>query len=217
MTKFNLIAFLFIISGTLLSCKKKNEDAKYVFAISTKDYYSNEIQSNISISAYTKTVSSGTFSNTYNLEASELSNSNGLCNIEIPYKAIESMKFEAKSNGYFTVQEIFNPDIFTTTEVNNIDILIKKKGVLKFNITNTSPFDSYDNILLNTLNSSCPECSNYNSLSLSGTAIDTSFTGNIALNRYYKYQYFVKKNSQTSTYLDSILCQNDTTLIEINY
>lgn len=207
-----LLAFLL-----LSSCKKKDEDIKYTFNIAVTDYYSSAPISGVSVSAYTRGISSGVYSNTYQLQASQVSGSEGFALLEVPYSSYESIKIALEKEGYYSQSLEYNPDDFSTEGQNELSLQLKQKGVISIRIKNTSPFSAFDEITFNTINPDCAECAKFNSINLSGTNVDTTLTGSIVMNRYYKYQYIVTKNSVSTNYTDSTFCSSDTTFININY
>ncbi len=207
------LAFLLLTA----SCKKEKEDITFEFEILTEDYYSGDPIGSVSVQAYTKGVSSGTFNNTFQLQASETTNGNGTANLNVPYGGIEVVKFTFDKEGYFNQIVEYNPDDFTTNSVNELTIPIKKEGYISFRIRNAFPISGLDEMTFNSLNADCQECVKFNSLDFYGTNVDTTIAGTIVASRYYKYQYIVTKNGTPTNYLDSAYCDTDTTFVQINY
>ncbi|MCB9188357.1 MAG: hypothetical protein H6599_03640 [Flavobacteriales bacterium] len=216
--KIGIITCAFaILTIFLSSCKKKGQEISFDFSITIQDYYNESPIQDVSVSAYTKGVSSGTYTNTFQLQASESTSSAGVASFQVPYGGIEVIKLSIEKDGYFGQSIEYNPDDFSTEGNNALTIPIKKKGFISIRIQNTSPFSAFDEITFNTINNDCEECTDFNSLVLAGTQIDTTLSGITVGNRYFKYQYIVFKNGASSNYLDSALCVNDTTFININY
>lgn len=209
--------FVLFVLTTLSSCKKNDNENEFEFSILTEDFYSSDPISNVSVSAYTKGVSSGTYNNTFQLQRSESTSSAGIASIHIPYSGLEVIKFSFEKEGYFSQSIEYNPDDFSIDEVNNLIIPLKKKGAISIRIKNTSPISAFDEITFNSINTDCSECVKFNSLVFSGTNVDTTLSGTVVSNRHYKYQYIVTKSGISTNYLDSAFCDNDTTYININY
>lgn len=203
--------------GLFNYCKKTDDSISFDFSITVVDFYNETPISSVTVKAYTKGVSSGTYNNTFQLQASESTQNNGLATFEVPYGGIEVIKLSFEKEGYFNESVEFNPDDLTTEAANVITIPFKRKGVVSLRLYNSAPFSEFDEITFNTLNGDCDECTDFNSLVLTGTQIDTMLFANIVANRYFKYQYIVTKNGFTNNFLDSTLCSNDTTFIVLNY
>lgn len=210
-----LTGFIFLFAFSF--CKKKGTEIEYQFNIKIKDYYNQTPVENVSVSIYSKSINSGTFSNTYSLGGSEKTESNGIAQLSLKFGALESIKIDTEHSDYFKTSTLYNPDDFSTENENNIEISLKQKGHLKIRVRNAFPFDAYDKLILNTLNSDCSECVKFTSLSFEDVAVDTTLSGQVVNNRFYKYQYIITKNGSTISHIDSTLCDQDTTLIEINY
>lgn len=217
MVSFKKIIFAILPLILLGACKKKEEEINFDFNIEVIDYYSSVPIENVTVKAYTKGINSGTYSSAYQLQASESTDNDGSCQFKVEYGGIEVIKISLEKNGYFSQNFEYNPDDFSTEEINDLKLPLKQKGIISIKIKNNSPISAADEINFNTLNSGCSECVKFNSLTLSGTNVDTTLTGTIVLNRYYKYQYIVTKNGNSNNYLDSAYCDNDTTFINISY
>lgn len=211
------IIFIFLVLFLLVSCKKQEEEITFDFNIKVIDYYSPTPIQAVTVKTYTKGVNSGTYSSAYQLKANESTNSDGSCEFKVGYGGIEVIKISLEKGGYFSQNFEYNPDDFSTEGINNLTLPLKQKGIISISIKNNSPVSASDEINFNTLNSDCNECIKFNSLTFSGTNVDTTLIGTIVLNRYYKYQYIVSKNGISNNYLDSTYCDNDTTFINISY
>lgn len=199
------------------SCKKESDEISFEFQITVEDFYSSSPVEGVTVKAHTKGVSSGTYNNTFQLQSSEITNGSGLVTFDIPYGGIEVIKLSIEKDGYFNQVIEYNPDGFSTATTNVLTLSFKKQGIISIRIRNTSPISAFDNITFNTLNSDCEDCVQFNSLSLTGTSVDTTLTGTVASNRHYKYQYIVTKSGVANNFLDSTFCDNDTTFVNINY
>lgn len=208
---------LFAIILLLASCKKKDDEIKYEIRVTVTDYYSDAPVSSASVQGYTKGINSGTYSNTFQLAANETTSSAGIVTLSIPYGGLEVIKITIAKDGFFGKSEEYNPDNLSTENTNDVAIQIKQKGVVSFNIKNTSPTNTSDEITFNTINPDCDECVKFSSLNFIGMNVDTTLVGTVVLNRYYKYQYIVTKNGNPVNYLDSAFCSSDTTFINLNY
>lgn len=199
------------------SCKKENDSIEFQFEITTEDFYNaSPIQGTI-VRTSTKGVNSGTYNNTFQLQSSETTDINGIANLSAPYGSIEVIKMEIEKEGYFSQSLEYNPDDFSTENINHITFPMKQKGFINIGVTNAFPLSAYDEIIFNSINADCQECVNFNSITLNGTAVDTTLQGTIVQNRYYKYQYIITKGGVANTVIDSTYCTNDTTFIQINY
>ncbi|CAG5079107.1 hypothetical protein [Parvicella tangerina] len=208
---------LFISLQLFASCNKKKDPIRFEFEIITEDYYTGDPLSDVEVSCFTKGVNGGTYNNTFQLEASEFTNHSGIALFNVEYGGLEVIKLTFDKASYFQQTSEYNPDTFSTNEVNTIRIPLKKKGHISIRIMNAFPISEFDEITFNSLNADCNECVKFNSLNLQGTAIDTTLSGGIVANRYFKYQYIVTKSGSSTNFLDSTYCDADTTFIDINY
>jgi hypothetical protein len=217
MYKSKLTWSILVLSIIFASCRKENDGIEFEFEVTTQDFYASTPIEGVSVKAHTKGVSSGTYTNTFELQASETTSSSGSTNFNVPYGGIEVIRMEFEKDGYFNQIVEYNPDDFSTNEKNAITINLKKEAAVSIRIQNTAPISAFDEIMFNTLNSDCDECVQFSSLVFTGFPMDTTLSGTVVANRYYKYQYIVTKSGVTTNYLDSAYCDNDTTFIEINY
>lgn len=201
----------------LLSCKKNNEEITYEFQINTIDAHSSAAIEGITVKAYTKGIKSGTYSSAFELRSSETSNSSGITKINIPFSSLDVIKFEYAASEYFSEFFEYNPDDFSTENVNVISQPLEKKGQVRIHIKNSFPINSLDKITFNSINSDCGRCDKFNSLEYIGDAVDITLNGMTVQNRYFKYQYIVEKSGTTTTLLDSTYCDSDTSIIEVFY
>ena len=182
------------------------------------DINSNNTLSDIEVLAYKRELSSGTFNSSYSKFETLHTNSNGVFVVETEYNGIESLKFQFNHANYFTKEVIINPDDLSTEKTNMLNFQLQSKGVIKFEISNSSPFDQFDKIIFNSTNSSCTNCVKFNSVEMNGAMVDTNLIGQIEANKYFRYQYIVTKNGATSNFFDSVFCTiGDTTVKILNY
>ncbi len=217
--KRNNFVFIFLISPFFLThCKKEKKDIVYNFEGAILDQNSNNGIPDAKITLSKREVSSGTFSSAFSNVDSYFSNSNGAYVLKSDFGTIESFKFKIEKENYFAIEKTFNPDEFRPNEVNQLDFSLIGKGVVSIRIKNNIPFDLFDEISFNSLNPSCNTCVKFNSIVLKEMLVDTVLIGNVEANRYFKFQYTIKKNNSTTNHLDSVFCVlGDTSFYNLNY
>ncbi len=217
--KRNKYIFLFFVTPLFfVFCKKESKDIVYNFEGYILDVNSKIGINDAKISLFKKEVASGTFTSAFSSVDSYNSSSNGSYILMSDFGTIESFKFRVEKENYFTIEQIFNPDDFKPNEVNQLDFSLVGKGVVSIRIKNSIPFDLFDEISFNSINPTCSTCVKFNSIVLKEMLVDTVLIGNVEANRYFKFQYTIKKNNSTTNHLDSVFCVlGDTSFYNLNY
>jgi hypothetical protein len=219
LSKRNNLKYIFILFVLFFSfCKKEKKEISYSFKGVISDSNNNTGIEGAQITIFKREVSSGTFNSAFSQEDTYTASESGAYELKSDFGTIESFKFKIEKENYFTIEKTFNPDDFRPNEVNQLDFSLIGKGVVSIRIKNNIPFDLFDEISFNSLNPSCNTCVKFNSIVLKKMQVDTTLTGNVEANRYFKFQYSVKKNNTTSNYLDSVFCVlGDTSFYVLNY
>ncbi len=209
---FVLVPFFCFIN----SCKKK--DALITIKGTVTNSGNQFGVSSVNVKIFSKELDNNTFSNSFKLLKSSTTDASGGYHFEFEYRNALEYKIEISSQNYFNYTNIINPDDLKVNETNTLNIELDPKSTLKLRIRNQIPQNNQDNIVFNSLNSNCDLCYNPAVFSFNGLSVDTTIIYNTLGQRYWKYAYYVTKNSFTQSYNDSVYCTpGDTAMISIFY
>lgn len=219
LSKRNNLKYIFILFVFFFSfCKKEKKEIYYSFKGVISDSNNNTGIEGAQITIFKREVSSGTFNSAFSQVDAYSATASGAYELKSDFGTIESFKFKIEKENYFTTEKTYNPDLFKPNQVNELNFSLIGKGYISIRIKNNIPFDLFDEISFNSINSNCNSCVKFNSIVLKKMQVDTVLLGNVEANRYFKFQYAVKKNNTTSNYLDSVFCVlGDTSFYNLNY
>jgi hypothetical protein len=213
--KSNLF-LIFLISLLFFGCRKKEVLVRVEGSV-VNGVFEQPIE-NIEIKFYVKEIQGGTFSNSFKLLTTALTDGAGNFEVEFAHKTVQEYKIEVNHPDFFEFTQLINPDDWSLSEINKEIIELWPKSFINLSIKNQFPQNSDDNIVLLSANGNCDLCYIPSLISLNGMSIDTLFRSPSLGMRYWKYNYVVTKNSMTYNYIDSVYCwEGDTANITLLY
>jgi len=142
----------------LIQCKKEENEFMVIKGV-VKDARSGEGAPNIDVDFLIQGVVNGTFNNNYRRVSSTTTDGNGSYRLEFEEGTPSSFRFEMEGPGFYFSQQDFNPDEFSGSEENILDLNINSQAWLKWRIVNEENAFNGDQINF-TLNVESNECSN---------------------------------------------------------
>ncbi len=149
-----------MLSVSLVHCKKDNNDGQITISGIVKDARSGEAIYGISIEFLIQGIVNGSFNNNYRIITEDISDSEGRYSITFEEGIPSSFRFELEGEGYYFSRQDFNPDDFTSSGENNLDLLIDSRAWLKLRIVNEGTVNNGDQVTLalSTENNACTGC-----------------------------------------------------------
>ncbi|MEM7163432.1 MAG: hypothetical protein AAF487_13440 [Bacteroidota bacterium] len=168
--------FYFLMCLTLLQCKKE-ENELMVISGKVIDARSGEPASGIEIDFLIQGVVDGTFNNNYRKVTSDVSDNNGNYSLNFDEGTPSSFRFEIEGPGFNFSRQDFNPDNFSSTDENNLDLAIDSRAWLRLRVVNSTPANNGDQITfsLSTENIGCPDCCQSEVFSYAGQVDETLY------------------------------------------
>ncbi len=215
-----LLSFSLALIISIINCKKKNDVKLITIPGNIFDENANTNIQGVTVKLQSQEVSGGTFSNSYNTIESSTTDANGNYSFEFENRNPVSYKIIVTKNGYFGIEDIFNPDNISTETTNTKNYSLFSQSWFTINIKNTTPFDNTDEILYHNLSgiNNCSTCCNGSFSTYTGTNIDTTITCPLYGSQYIVFEYFVTKDQIISGFKDSVYCTpTDTAFYQLNY
>jgi len=210
-------AFLFVLIILLSTCKKEDLELYITGNVSDPNQLTTVAGASVVLSG--QELSGGTFNNNFNTLASTTTNGNGHFEFLFERKTIAQYRIRVTKEGYFENTILITGDAVQPDAVFNVNIEAIPKAYYALSLENTSPIDDDDRISYRNTNADLDcSCCNNQTITMLGTAVDTSYTCVHQGAKWLKYYYEVEKNSNTNSFIDSIfLMPFDTASNHVTY
>ncbi len=217
MSQILRIAFVFIVTFLIGSCKKET-DVNYVLRGQVRDADENSGIADAEIIVEKQVVQSGVYGNTYQNALTTTTAANGNYEGNWPRENFAALRLVAKKTNYIPAFILLDIDAFEVDKEITQDVELYKEAFTTFRFTHTNG-NSSDRLSFTFLNANfnCNCCAN-GWKTWQGASIDTSFTCRVYGNRWLKYQVQTQVGFADSSFVDSIYCPAFvTTTHDINY
>ena len=187
-----------------------------------KNAINNQTIAGVQVILEVKEFGGNSFSNSFSEIETTLTDATGAYDITFENRNAIEYRLIFNADNYFSKTISINPDDLDLVELNKYDEKIFSWSYLKINITNSSPFNAMDQLILNfnnmVIEDPGPGSCLINIISLSGITADTTFECQVYGDQTVNYEYFVTKNNVTNQYNGGIYCPpGDTANSYINY
>ena len=216
-----IVITVFCLFFLLLSCKK-NRDNMIDISGTVKNAINDQPIAGVQAVLEVKEMGGNSYSNSFSEIGISLTDTYGQFDFEFENRNAIEYRLTFNSDNYISKTTSINPDDLDLAEVNVYNQEIYSWSYLKVNISNSSPFNAADQIILNFNNmiveSSGPGSCLTNIISLTGSAADTTFECQVYGDQTVGYEYFVTKNNSTIQLNGGVYCPpGDTAICHINY
>ena len=212
------VSIMFLCLLMFFSCKKNTDNTIDLTGLVTDKINSFPIDG-VSVVLEIKPFGGNSFSNSFDEIETTNSNTNGEYHFAFQNSNAVEYRLTFSKQGYFSEQLLINPDQLSLSENNNINASIYSSSYLVLKVTNNSPFNNDDEIILNTtlISSSVGSCFD-GIITMLGSVSDTTIECEIYGNQMVGFDYFVTKNNFTNSFSENVFCSSGDTLYKyINY
>ena len=215
----NRVYFIAALVFLVLSCKK-DKKANIELSGSISDGVNGGGVSGVTVTLSYRQYQNGVASSAFTTIGTYVTSSDGNYSFSFEKPSAILYRIQLNRSDYFESSEEINPDLLTTQNQNTRNYTLFPSASFKILMTNTSPFNSQDQIVFQNLSeaSSCASCCNNSIKIFNGMTVDTSLTCTRYGDKYVRFQWIVTKNTVFNTYTDSVFCpKGQLTSYQINY
>lgn len=192
-----------MVSLFFTSCKKDDET---IIQLNVSSFVNGNSIVDGEVSFYIKSLSNNTYSSSFDLVESGLTDWEGKYPVSIIKTSSDiAYQFIVSKEGFLSKTIEVNPANISASEINLIEAQFKPVADLSFRLVSSAGATSSDQIFF-TFNNDNEVGTSFNSFSLQGNVVDTTITTQVLADKFNHYTYVINRNGNYTQFEDSVYC-----------
>lgn len=216
---FTHILLIILVAASVAGCHKDRKENYLISGVIIDNRQSINVE-NVKVNLRGQKMESGSWNSNYNIIETQYTDNSGSFSFDVEADYYSGFKLEFEKSGYFTSEELLNPENLRKGEDYKMNYYIDPEAFISIHIKNNLPYNNSDQISVR-ISGTLPEgygCCQDTTGILYGMNVDETTVCKVYGNSVITLNWNIIKNHVSNGYSEDINCPVfDTTYFELSY